>query len=779
MDVTSFRRIAFLGNYAPRQCGIATFTTDICEAIAAAYPETVCIAVPVNDRREGYDYPPRVRFEIREQEIDSYRQAADFLNINNVELVCVQHEFGIFGGVAGSHLLALLEDLQMPVVTTLHTVLAEPTDDQRRVLRKIAALSARLVVMARKGLEFLEAGYEVDPGRVDLIPHGIPDVPFTDPSFYKDQFGVEGKIVLLTFGLLSPNKGIEHVIRALPSILEKFPNVVYLVLGATHPQLVAREGENYRLSLQRLAEACGVQGHVIFYNRFVSQSELTEFLGVADVYITPYLNEAQITSGTLAFSFGAGKAVVSTPYWHAVELLGDGRGVLVPFADSGAIAREVLELLEDEPRRNAMRKNAYLLGREFIWPQTARRYMETFEKARLGREPKPRKAFADRTLSNQPYPLPPLKLDHLRGMTDGTGVFQHAIFDVPNFSHGYCTDDNARAYILTALLEEAGEPPVESVRSLSNTYMAFLCYAFDPERLRFRNFMGFDRRWMEDIGSEDSHGRALWAFGTALGLARREAQRQLAGQIFERALPPVLEFSSPRAWAFSLLAIQEYLRRFSGDRSANQIRQELVARLLGLFDRVGSEEWPWFEEVVAYDNAKFSHALILSGYWTQNQHAFEVGLKSLRWLAEIQVGSSGCFSPIGCNGFFHKSGERARFDQQPLEAHAMVSACLEAFRLTRDRFWFQEAARAFEWFLGRNDLGLPLYDATTGGCRDGLHADRVNENQGAESSLCFYMSRVEMGLAINALPPAGQPGEGLTERKKVTTPLAPSATATL
>ncbi|MFP4166738.1 MAG: glycosyltransferase, partial [Opitutales bacterium] len=616
---------------------------------------------------------------------------------------------------------------------------------------RVAELSARVVAMGQKGVEFLNTVYGVPLNKIDLIPHAIPDVSFSEPATYKERFGVEGKTVLLTFGLLSPNKGIDCAIRALPAIVRKYPNVVYLVLGATHPHLLAREGESYRLSLQRLAEACGVENHVIFYNRFVSIDELTEFIGAADIYITPYLNEAQITSGTLAYSFGAGKAVVSTPYWHASELLADGRGVLVPFGDSEAIAREVIALLGDDKRRHAMCKAAYARGREVTWPRVAKRYMEAFNTARSGLESSPKKFFASRTLSREPYQLPPLNLNHLLHLTDNTGIFQHAIFNVPNYDHGYCTDDNARAYILTALLDELGEAKSRPRPRMAACYLGFLWHAFNPPLNRFRNFMSFDRRWLEEQGSEDSHARALWALGTALGSAADEGHRRLAACLFEQALPPVLEFTSPRAWAFTLIAIQEYMKRFAGDRTAARIRGELMERLLELYRKTAGDDWPWFEDSVNYDNPKLSHALVISGYWTQNKEAFDVGLKTLRWLVDIQTAPSGCFSPVGSNGFFPRGKEKARFDQQPLEAHAMVSACLEAFRLTRDKLWWREAVRAFEWFLGRNDLGTPLYDPATGGCRDGLHPDRVNENFGAESSLSFYMSQVEMRLAQRAL----------------------------
>src|SRR5512135_477982 len=469
-------RIAFIGNYLPRQCGIATFTTDLCEALAAAYSGTTCIALPVNDVESGYAYPPRVRFELKERDLDSYHRAADFLNINNVDLVSLQFEYGIFGGRAGSHILALLRELRMPIVTTLHTILREPDTDQCRMLEAVAALSDRLVVMSERGREFLQEIYHIAPEKIDLIPHGIPDVPFVDPSFNKDLFGVEGKIVLLSFGLLSANKGIENVIAALPAIVERYPNVVYLILGATHPHVIQHEGESYRLSLQWLAQEKGVESNVIFYNRFVSLEELNEFIGAADIYITPYLNAQQIVSGTLAYTLGAGKAVISTPYWYAEEMLADGRGVLTPFHDPAALAAQVIDLLDNEAQRHAMRKRAYLFGRAMTWPQVAHRYMETFDRARTERRHFVPAGFTAKALDRRSADLPPLKLDHLRHMTDKTGMLQHAIFTIPNYREGYTTDDNARALMVSVLLEALGHG--EAIE-LASRYLAFIWYAFD------------------------------------------------------------------------------------------------------------------------------------------------------------------------------------------------------------------------------------------------------------------------------------------------------------
>ena len=750
------RKIAFVGDHLPRKCGIATFTTDLAAAVQTEHPQSKCFAVSVNDIKGGYEYPEVVHFEIEEQDLSSYIRAADFLNISNVDIVCLQHEFGIFGGPAGSHILAFLRELRMPVVTTLHTVLREPRADQRRVMQELISLSTRLVVMTERGRNMLQEVYHAPEAKIDLIAHGIPDVGFVDPTYFKDQFGVEGKVVLLTFGLLSPNKGIEYVMNALPEIVAKFPEVVYIVLGATHPNELREHGEAYRVSLEMLAKKNKVEKNVIFYNDFVELENLKEFIGAADLYITPYLNEAQITSGTLAYTFGAGKAVVSTPYWHAAELLAEDRGVLVPFADAPAIAREVIGLLRDDTRRHAMRKNAYRMGREMIWSNVAQLYMRSFELSRLQGAPLSRKSLVSKTLDQRPRELPELKLDHLSRMTDSTGVFQHAVFGVPNFSEGYCTDDNARAFILAMLLGELGDEP-EQLRGMATTCAAFLHHAFDPQTKRFHNHMSFDRHWLDERGSEDCQGRALWALGVAVGRSPLRCFQMVAGQLFAQALPALADFTSPRAWAFGLIGIHEYLGRLSGDSFVNQTREKLTWRLTELLGKNAKPDWCWFEEELSYDNAKLSHALIVSGRATGNEAIFERGLHTLRWLNDLQISEQGHFRPIGSNGFYRRGGTRANFDQQPIEAQAMVSACLEAYRATSDVWWYEQAQRAFDWFLGWNDLGLELYSPESGACGDGLHVDRVNGNQGAESTLAFLLSLAEMRLAQNMVTSFKEP----------------------
>ena len=748
----SLARVAFLGDYVPRQCGIATFTRDVCEAVSAAAPEAECYAGAVNDRAEGYEYPPRVRFELLEKDIDSYRRAADFLNFENADVLCVQHEFGIYGGAAGSHLLALLKEVRMPVVTTLHTLLREPNEAQRKVMNQISQRSERLVVMARKGAEILREVYAVPESKIVVIPHGIPDVPLVDSASAKAQFGVEGRRVLLTFGLIGPGKGIEHVIEALLAIIQKHPEVVYIVLGATHPHLLAHEGERYRLSLEWQAEELGVKEHVIFDNRYVSPADLREFVSATDIYLTPYLNREQITSGTLAQVFGAGRAVVSTPYHHAEELLAEGRGMLVPFSKPAAIATAVCEYLERPGLIERTQKAAWQAGREMIWPAVAHRYLETFRQACSESRAPARTAFAGWTTGRKTE-LPALKLDHVVRMTDSTGIFQHAMHTVPDFHHGYCTDDNARAFILCCLLDDlGGRPPADSLNGLSTTYLAFLAAALNRDTGGFRNFMSFDRRWLEDEGSEDSHGRALWALGTGSVHAHHSGQQRLCARLFEAGLARVESFTSPRAWAFCLLGIHEYLRGSPESAAALAAREVLARDLMQLWKNCATPDWPWFEPGATYDNARLSQALLLAGHAMQHAEMQDIGFKSLRWLVSIQTTPAGCFRPIGSNGFCIRGGARAHFDQQPVEAQAMISACLSAYLITCDPVWSREARRAFDWFLGRNDLSRPLYDPITGGCADGLHPDRVNENQGAESTLAFHLALAEMTFAQHPLP---------------------------
>jgi glycosyltransferase involved in cell wall biosynthesis len=736
-------KIVLVGNYLPRQCGIATFTTDLLTALAQENPEGECWAMVMNDVPEGYRYPPEVRFEVNQRTLSDYRMAADFLNMSQVDMVCLQHEFGIFGGEDGSYILELISHLRMPVVTTLHTVLQVPSAGQFAILRKIAQVSDRLVVMSHKAKEILRTVYNVPGEKIVMIPHGIPDVPFLDPNYYKDQFGVEGRKVILTFGLLSPGKGIETMIDALPDVVRKHPDTVYIVLGATHPHVRREQGESYRLSLQRRARDLGVADQLIFHNRFVDLSELCEFLGASDLYVTPYLNREQIVSGTLAYALGTGKATISTPYWYAEEMLADGRGRLVPFRDPKALAEQVNELFDREVRRHAMRKRAYMFCRNMVWKEVARKYLELFAEVRRQREDRPRPVFRPSTLNAMPREMPQPKLDHLIRMTDDVGILQHAKFIVPDRHHGYCTDDNARALIAVLIAQQFLDES-ETLTRLACTYLGFLHYAYNEASGRFRNFMSYDRRWSEEVGSEDAHGRALWGLGTAVAQAEAAEIRALAASLFEKALPPVVEFSSPRAWAFALVGIEAYLRPFSGDSKVRRVASVLSEKLLELFRAHATEDWPWIEPSLAYVNGKIPQAMILSGRLLQQPEMLEAGLRCLRWLLAVQTDPKGHFVPVGNQGWYPRGGVKARFDQQPIEALGMIEACREAYQATGETSWIDAAQRCLDWFLGSNDLNVPLYDYRTGGCCDGLTANGPNLNQGAESTLAWLLSLMNL-----------------------------------
>jgi glycosyltransferase involved in cell wall biosynthesis len=732
--------IVLIGNYLPRHCGLATFTTHLLEAIALNAPDSDCWAVAMNDRKQGYDYPPQVRLEINQKKLKEYCLVADQLNHNNVSVVCLQHEYGIFGGQRGSFILELLGELKMPVVTTLHTLLQEPTKEERYIIMQLAELSDRLVVMSERSVDFLRNIYQVAEEKIVLIHHGIPDVPLLQSSTYKDRFGVAEKQVLLTFGLLSPGKGIETVIDALPEIVKAHPQVIYMVVGATHPHLKAEQGEDYRLGLHLRAKQLGVADHVIFHDHFVPDEELAEYIGAADIYVTPYLNEAQIISGTLAYALGMGKAVVSTPYWHAQELLANGRGRLFPFHDHDQLSREINDLLSHPDELHSIQLKAYNYGRKMVWSEVGRRYLETFTEARQQRLRKNVPLQGAETLDLRQQVLPEIKLGHMRHMTDGTGILQHSKFTVPDRSHGYCVDDNARALIVAVKVQNL-HPQDDSLNKLVTVYLSFLDHAFNNETLRFRNFMSYDRNWLEETGSEDSHGRAIWGLGAAVALGKNKGHVDLATQLFKRSLCAVEHFTSPRAIAFTIIGIHAYLSRYSEDDQVEEIYATLSDRLIGWFRTTASEDWPWCEEMLSYDNARLPQALLLSGQWFSNNEMLETGLRALSWLSKIQTDkTAGHFAAIGNHGWYKKDGEKAQFDQQPVEAAAMVDACIEAFNYTQNEQWITIAYRCFNWYQGENDLSLPLYDHSTGGCRDGLQADGVNENQGAESSLSWVMA---------------------------------------
>ncbi len=739
----SLASVALIGSYPPRRCGIATFTADLVAAILENEPDIDCSVVAMNDRRAGYDYPDTVKFQISQDDLHEYRLAADFLNLRNPAVISLQHEYGIFGGQRGSFIVELVKNLKSPLFTTLHTVLEEPSPDERKIIVQLSEVSAGLVVMSEHSADFLQRIYKVPERKISLIHHGIPEVPFIDPDPCKAKLGVGDKTVILTFGLLSPGKGIEFMIDALPDIISAHPDVMYYVVGATHPHCKAESGEQYRLSLHHRAKKLGVGDNIVFHDRFLDRDELLEIIRAADIYVTPYLNEAQVVSGTLAFAVGAGKAVVSTPYWHAKELLDDGRGRFVPFTDSQALSQQINQLLAFPEERLEMRRACYNYSRPMVMKEMGRRYLELFCEPKVKHARERDLPIMD-TLNQGDERLPPVDLTHLRRMTDDTGILQHARFTVPNRAHGYCVDDNARALMVIVRAHDLDRTN-KSLAELSSVYLSFLDDAFDPDTARFRNFMSYDRRWLESVGSEDAHGRAVWALGVTSAWGTNPGQVALADKLFRDALPALNGFSDSRAISYPILGLQAYLGRHENDEGLRDLMHSLGHRLLARFKEYASDDWRWHESELAYDNGRLPEALMACGRTLQDEELIETGIRVLEWLRDIQLDpDGGWFTPVGNRGWYAKAGRKAQFDQQPVEAAAMIGACIEAYQCTQNVEWTQLALTCFNWYLGTNDLQLSLFDHASGGCRDGLMSDGVNENQGAESTLSYLSSLIAL-----------------------------------
>ncbi|SFR80334.1 glycosyltransferase family 4 protein [Sphingomonas jatrophae] len=726
----SVRRIAMIGNFPPRLCGIATFTADTRAALVAAYPDIPVDIYAMNDRGEGYEYPQDVVCTIAQGELEEYRAAARRINDSGADVLVVQHEYGIFGGNAGNLLLRLLDRVDLPVVVVLHTVLENPDVDQRTVLDALARRASRLIVMAQKGRDILARVHGLSPDRIAVVPHGVPDRPFKTTAAMKARFGLSGHTVLLTFGLLSPNKGIETMIRALPGIVARQPDALYVVLGATHPHLVAREGEAYRESLAALAEELGVAQHLRFIDGFVAQDELLDHLEAADVYVTPYLNEAQITSGTLSYAVAMGKPVVSTPYWHAVELLGDGTGLLVPFGDSVGFAQTIGDLLAHRAKLDTYRRRAWDAGREMTWEKLAHAYMTIFRDA-VARRPV---RIAPR--QHRPSLIAP-DMGGVERLTDGCGMIQHSIFAVPDRNHGYCVDDNCRALMLMHRLdgEQAGRAD-----ALATIYAAFVQHAWNGTAGRFRNFMAFDRSWLEEVGSEDSFGRSLWAIGDTAAKARRPELRRWALHLFDQVAPHSLALTHPRSWAFSLFGADALLEEHAGHTLALSLVRDFGERLHALYRNNREDGWRWFEHWLSYDNARLAEALIRAGHRLDRPDMVADGIEALDWLDGVQRNDAGQFRAVGTESFGRRQDVSLPWDQQPLEAWATIDAALTAHEATGDARWLDTAMTAYAWYVGENDLGLPMATFGDGGCYDGLMSDRANLNQGAESVLAFQFA---------------------------------------
>jgi len=740
--IKNLGKIAVIGNYLPRNCGIATFTTDLSIALAKELKvEQDLINIAMDDIPEGYDYPSPVKFRVQQNIQSDYYWAADYINVNQYETAILQHEYGIFGGEDGSYILHMLKSLKMPVLTNLHTVLENPTYGQRKVMDGLAKYSDRLLVMSKKAFDLLTRVYGIDREMVCFVPHGIPDVSYAKQGLHNKLFALENRDVILTFGLLGPNKGIENMIEALPAIVKKHPNATYLILGKTHPHILDKAGDSYRHGLQQLIKKLKMDKHVVFHNHFVELDTLVQYLQTSKIYSIPYLKKEQITSGTLAYALGVGAAIVSTPFWYAEELLADGRGCLVPFNDSAAMSNTINELLDNNKKRETMRLKAYNYGRNMIWKEVARQHFDIISdiNKRKSLDNLEDVVWEYHKIFNE---LPEINLSHLRTLSDSTGILQHAKYTTPNLHHGYCVDDNARALIATAMYYSLRKD--KTVLPLLQTYLAFLYYAFNEITGRFRNFMTYDRRWLEQPGSEDSHGRALWGLGVMVKEAPDDSIRNISMLLFKEALPAIEPFTSPRAWAFSILGLQAYLTVYGGDTDACNMRNLLADKIYQLFKNNATDQWPWCEEKATYANALLPHALIIAGQAMPNPDMYEMGIKSLKWLLKVQTASDGHLSLIGNAGWLDKQGNHSKFGQQPIEVMSLINACLDVYISTQEKPWLQESERCLSWFMGQNDLQTPVYDYKTGGCGDGIESYGVSANQGAESSLAWIISLIKM-----------------------------------
>ncbi|MDP3920668.1 MAG: glycosyltransferase [Candidatus Omnitrophota bacterium] len=724
--------ITFVGNYLPRKCGIATFTTDLREATQRHYGGTVRMPViALNDRQEGYDYPDAVEGTILQSARQDYETAAEFVNRSNSKLVCLQHEYGIFGGDDGNYILDFLSQIRLPVVTTLHTVLEKPSRGQKEIIVGMDSMTAKFVVMSRKAKKFLHAKYDISNDKIAIIEHGIPQFLPGDPAHFKSVINLAGRTVLLSFGLLSQNKGVETVLEALPKVVKRFPKLAYVILGVTHPNVKKHEGESYRISLRRMVRELGLQKHVFFHDQFVALKQLTEYLQATDIYVTPYLSKNQIVSGTLAYASGSGIPVLSTPYWYAEELLAGGKGVLFPFRDSKRLGTLLLDLLGAPQKLKLMRKKAFAQGRQMIWPAVARSYIDLFHEV-ISKQIRKKVILKKRLV---PTELPEISLRHVQRLTDDTGILQHAKGIVANRKEGYCLDDNARALIMT--LQHYKQTESQESFELAAIYLAYIQYA-QKENGSFRNFMNYRREFIEDDGSEDSQGRALWALGYAVQVCAENPLGSVAKELFHASKHLVTQMGT-RATALGILALCEYLEKYPKDREVFELLRDASDKLVKVYKNNACSDWAWFEEKLTYDNAFLPLALLKAYRLTRDKTYLSIAKKTLSFLEAIYFKSE-YLQLVGNNRWMTKSSKACLFDEQPVDAMASVLLFQEAYLTFNDKRYLDLMRMSFDWFVGKNRLEKPLYDFKSNGCRDGLMEKNVNMNQGAESTLCYLIS---------------------------------------
>ncbi len=731
-------KIAYLSSYTPRECGIATFNYNLVRAINAGNADGslngYVVAMNDSDDPEEYDYPEEVKFVVRQEYQEDYVKAADFINNSDVEACIIEHEFGIYGGESGVYLLPLIHRLEKPIITILHTVLREPSFLQQTIIREIAKQSSKLVVMSKRAVGFLKDIYHISDEKIQRIEHGVPDLEPLRDNHVKKLTAFRNRKVLFTFGLISRNKGLETVIRALPKIVEKHPDVMYVVLGNTHPGVRKSSGEEYRDSLKKLAAELNVDQNLAFINQFVSETELHNYLTACDLYITPYLNEAQITSGTLSYAVGAGAAVLSTPYWHAQELLENRRGRLFNFKDSEGLADAVNDLLDNPEKLAELKQNAYNYGKRLRWPVIGREYILALQEAAL--EPVPVKKKTRHIID--PEIIPEFSLAHVRRLTDDTGIVQHAKYGIPNLKEGYCLDDNSRALIMALMAYEQNKS--KEALDLLPIYLSYIQY-MQREDGNFRNFMSFRREYLDEVGSEDSFGRTIWALGYLVNAAPNNSYREFAEELFNRSVPHFRSLKYIRGIANTVIGLSYYLAIHPYNEGLVSLLKELTAPLLQAYEENKGENWHWFEDQLSYDNAILPLALLHSADVTGDRKAMEIAMEAIEFLEELTL-SNGYLSPVGSDGWYYRNGSMAIFDQQAIESMAMVLMYFKAFDVTGDKQFLSKMYLSYQWFLGENTLRLPLYDHETKGCCDGLQPAGLNRNQGAESTLAYMISHL-------------------------------------
>jgi glycosyltransferase involved in cell wall biosynthesis len=730
-------KLAYIGTYPPRECGIGTFTMNLYKSMLTndgkSKEPVEGFVVAMNDHEQTFNYPEEVKLTIRQEHQRDYLEAVKFINLSGADVCILEHEFGIYGGQNGIYILPLLHRLEIPLVVTLHTIVKTPSYNEKAVLQEICKMAHKVVVMSHKAIEFLTSIYKVDKDKIVFIEHGVPDIQFSQEQS-KKEFKLENKKILLTFGILSRNKGIETVINALPKVIEKHPDVLYMVLGKTHPNVLRHSGEEYRNYLHRLVKSLNLNDHVFFLNEFVNQKELFKYLSASDIYITPYLNEAQITSGTLSYAIGVGSAVISTPYWHASELLANGIGRLFNFNDSEELSKIFLELLDNPKVLNDLRKNAFNYGKTITWPKSGGKYVILVEQI-LATKPK---VFVTKETTIDPLILPPFSLDHIKRLTDDTGIIQHAKFGIPNLKEGYCLDDNARALLMVLMAYRQKKDML--ALNLAPIYLSYIHY-MQNKNGTFRNFLSFNRNFLDEVGSEDSFGRTIWALGYLLDNAPNDAYYQTGKLVFFVASPNFEKLQSIRGMANTMLGISYYLKSNPTDESMTERLRNLSGKLIRQYEDNSSTNWKWFEPLLAYDNGMLPLALLHAAKRLNDDKIKEIALESMSFLTKITL-KDGYLSIIGNEKWYQKGGERSIFAQQPVDALAMVLMYHQAFHLTRDKEYLTKLFSSFMWFMGENDLRMNLFDFETKGCCDGFERYGVNRNQGAESSLAYLISHL-------------------------------------